>query len=224
MIAVIAVIRRDPPRWRRGPRPAALSSPFARANVSPFVRLFVRRAAAMRTPNQQRQTGVRAVPRTLPRVPGIEIVRGCYVRANPLGPLLLEAGGPAAMTADYSSWRRRLLQCRLFVVRFDQRCGVRADRGSTCAVHTAGDMHHPPPGSSACLVLRIHSAGARSARQTARTAWHAPRGAVGKLFDGVISYSAHTVITLSARSHPQRQPWAMLRGLQTSCHHSFPGF
>ena len=134
-------------------------------------------------------------------------MRGCYVRANPLGPLLLEAGGPAAMTADYSSWRRRLLQCRLFVVRFDQRCGVRADRGSTCAVHTAGDMHHPPPGSSACLVLRIHSAGARSARQTARTAWHAPRGAVGKLFDGVISYSAHTVITLSARSHPQCQPW-----------------
>ena len=46
------------------------------------------------------------------------------IRLVPLG---LEAGGPVAMTADYSWWRRRLLQCRLSEVRFDQHHGVRAD-------------------------------------------------------------------------------------------------
>ena len=31
------------------------------------------------------------------------------------------------MIADYSRWRRRSLQCRLFVVTFGQHRGVRAD-------------------------------------------------------------------------------------------------
>ena len=44
-------------------------------------------------------------------------------------------------------------------------------------------------------------------RQSARTACHAPRGVVGKLFVGIISYSAHTALTLSARSQQQRQRW-----------------
>ena len=95
MTAVIAVIRRDPPRWRRGPCPGGDVS-SARPSVR-IVRLFVRsQAAAAAIGNAEPTTSDRGEDCPLPSVPGVEIVQGCHVRAEPLGPPLASgrrAGG-----------------------------------------------------------------------------------------------------------------------------------
>ena len=209
MTDVIAVIRRDPPRWRRGPCPCGAVS-----SVRPcvcIVRSFVRScavAAAMKTPNQQRQTGVRAVARTLPRVQGVKIVRGCHICADPLGPPL--ARGRRTGGHDLGPQQVETALAAVKVVRGHIRpaswrtCGLRGPR-PPCVPHVSCTTCRSPPRSFVCYVPCIHSAGARSAAQSACTAWHAPRGVVGKLFGGIISYSAHTVRTLSTRSNPQRR-------------------
>ena len=81
---------------------------------------------------------------------------------------------------------------------------------------TARDMHDV---STAAPIVRLsrtsYPFGGRSKRAPIRT--HRVAGAVGKLFGGIISYSAHIVLTLSARSYPQRQPWRGWGALQTPC-------
>ena len=114
---VIAVIRRrrDPSKWRQGPCPGGAvpsALPCARV-VRSFVGTPWRRPEELRT-NNVRQGG--GLPRARYHACQVEIMRGCHVSADPLDPHLT------------SGRRRRSLQCRLFVVRFDQHRGVRVDR------------------------------------------------------------------------------------------------
>ena len=149
----------------------------------------------------------------LPRVQGVEIERGRHVRSvpsRPLGPLWLAIEGPTAMIADYigarcsagCSWSHSTS-----IVAY-----VLTER-STCAVRTARIMHDVPtaaplvsPDTNLVPIQRAPG-GPKRPRQSARTVWHAPHGVVGKSFGGIITSSAHTVLTLSVRSNQQLQPW-----------------
>ena len=165
---VIAVIRRDPSRWRQEPCPGGAVSP-ARP-CARVVRFFVR--TPLRQPEERRTNNVRGLSSA--RYHARRVSRSCgavtsvRIRSVPLWLAALAAVQAVRGKVRPASWRT---------------CGPRGPHAPYIPLVTCTTCRLPPR-SSACHVPRIHSAGARSARQSARTAWYLAGRRPGRVRDG----------------------------------------